>query len=84
MRILCMAESPIEFDGERLRLTIPLADAVAFAMGRSDLDFREPADHLRQVVGILAIDALQRAEQWRIASMLQQCLAQPWPALDPE
>lgn len=75
-----MGKSPIEFGDERLRLSIPLKDAVSFAIGWSDLDFREPADHLRHVVGVLAIDELQRSEQWRLASMLQACLAHRWPA----
>ena len=79
-----MAKSPIAFEDERLRLTIPLSDAVSFAMGWSDLEYRDPADHLRQVVGILAIDALQRSEQWRLATMLQRCFANRWPALQPE
>ena len=80
---LGMGKSPIEFHDERLRLTIPLADAVSFAMGWSDLEYHDPADHLRQVVGILAIDAMQRGEQWRLAAMLQRCLAYRWPALQP-
>lgn len=75
-----MGTSPIEFGNERLRLTISLSDAVSFAMGWSDLDYRDPADHLRHVVGVLAIDELQRSEQWRLASMLQACLAHRWPA----
>ena len=79
-----MGESPIEFHDEQLRLTIPLSDAVSFAMGWTDLDYREPADHLRHVVGILAIDALQRSEQWRLASMLQGCLASRWPSFQPD
>ena len=79
-----MAQSPVEFHDDQLRLVIPLTDAVSFAMGWSDLAYREPADHLRQVVGILAIDALQRGEQWRLAVMLQRCLAHRWPALQPE
>ena len=78
-----MRESPIEFHNEGLRLTIPLSEAVSFAMGWSDLEYRDPADHLRHVVGILAIDALQRSEQWRLAAMLQRCLANRWPALQP-
>ena len=81
---LRMATSPIEFGDERLRLTIPLSDAVSFAMGWSDLGFHEPAEHLRQVVGILAIDVLQQAEEWRLASMLQRCLALSSPALQPD
>jgi hypothetical protein len=79
-----MAKSPIEFHDDALRLTIPLTDAVSFAMDWSDLEYREPADHLRQVVGLVAIDALQRDEQWRVAAMLQRCLARRWPALLPE
>ena len=78
-----MAKSPIEFHDERLRLTISLSEAVSFAMDWSDLEYRAPADHLRQVVGILAIDAFQRGEQWRLAAMLQRCLAHRWPALQP-
>ena len=74
-----MEKSPIAFEDERLRLTIPLADAVSFAMGWSDLDYRDPAENLRQVIGLLAIDALQRAEQWRLATMLQTCLAHRSP-----
>ena len=82
--LLRMAKSPIEFHEDALRLTIPLTDAVSFAMDWSDLEYREPADHLRQVVGLVAIDALQRDEQWRVAAMLQRCLARRWPALLPE
>ncbi len=79
-----MARSPIEFHDERLRLTIPLVDAVSFAMGWSDLHYRDPAENLRQVIGLLAIDELQRGEQWRLAAMLQACLAHRWPAFKVE
>lgn len=79
-----MAKNPVEFHDEQLRLVIPLNDAVSFAMGWTDLEYREPADHLRQVVGILAIDALQRGEQWRVAAMLQRCMAHRWPAVASE
>lgn len=58
-----MRKSAIEFHRERLRLTLPLSDAVPFAIGWSDLGYRGTADHLRHVVGILATDALQRREQ---------------------
>ena len=34
-----MTKSPIEFHDERLRLAIPLGDAVSFAMGWSDLEY---------------------------------------------
>ena len=40
-----MGRSPIEFENERLRLTIPLTDAVSFAMGWSDLDYRDPGEN---------------------------------------
>ncbi len=75
-----MGKSPIEFDDGCLRLTIPLSDAVSFAMGWSDLDYGASPDHLRHVIGVLAIDALQRGEQWRLAAMLQACLAHRWTA----
>ena len=79
-----MANSPIAFEDERLRLTIPLTDAVSFAMGWSDLDYHAPAENLRQVIGLLAIDQLQRSEQWRLATMLQTCLAHRPPAFETE
>ena len=74
-----MRQHPIEFDEERFRLTIPLSDAVSFAMGWSDLDYTDPPETLRQVVGIIAVDALEYSEQWRTAVMLRTCLARRWP-----
>ncbi len=77
-----MTKSPIAFENECLRLTIPLTDAVSFAMGWSDLDYHDPAENVRQVIGLLAIDQLQRSEQWRLATMLQTCLSHRWPAFE--
>jgi hypothetical protein len=40
----------------RFRLTIPLRDAFAFAMGWSDLGYESPSDAMRQVLGLLVVD----------------------------
>ena len=58
---------------------MPIADAIAFALDRSDLTYTEPPDELRQVVGVLALDALEFSEEWRTAAMLRRRLAQQWP-----
>ena len=52
----------------RFRLTIPLVDAFAFAMGESDLSYTEVSDEMRQVIGLLVIDNLEYAEEWRAAA----------------
>ena len=70
----------IELEDSRFRLTIPVIDAVAFAMGWSDLGYRNPDDGLRHVIGALALDALEYSEQWRIAAQTRMCLARKWPA----
>ena len=44
----------ISTEEEFVRLTIPLDDAVAFAMGWSNLGYSEPSDGMRRVVGVLA------------------------------
>jgi hypothetical protein len=73
-------ETPlIELDQDRFRLAIPLSLAIDFALGYSDLDYIEPEDALRHVVGLLAVDTLQYTEQWRPAAMLRMCLAHRWP-----
>jgi hypothetical protein len=71
----------IESNGERYHLTIPLADAVNFAVGDSDLDYSSPSDELRQVVGLIALDMLEYTEQWRAAGMLRTALTGKWPHL---
>jgi hypothetical protein len=64
-----------------MRLAIPIGDAISFAIGHTDLCYSEPAEELRQLVGLLALDALEYSEQWRAAGMLRTCLAAKWPAL---
>jgi hypothetical protein len=71
----------IEADEERYRLTIPLTDAIPFAIGDSDLGYAEPSDELRQLIGLLVIDALEYSEQWRSAALVRGCLQQKWPDL---
>ena len=71
----------IELDDERFRLTIPPDDAIRFAMGWSDLQLDKPTDTLRQLVGLLALDALEYSEQWRAAATFRACLAEKWPEL---
>ena len=44
----------INQEEERLRLTIPLADAISFALGRTDLGYVKPEACLRWIMGILA------------------------------
>jgi hypothetical protein len=61
------------------RLTIPIAEAFAFAMGESDLNYSDASDEMRQVVGLLVIDKLEYAEQWRISAEARACLAARWP-----
>jgi hypothetical protein len=63
----------------RFRLTIPIADAFAFAMGVSDLTYEQPTDEMRQVIGLLVIDNLEFAEHWRVAADVRACLAARWP-----
>ena len=63
----------------RFRLTIPIEEAFAFAMGESDLNYTEATDEMRQVIGLLVIDKLEYAEQWRISAEVRACLALRWP-----
>jgi len=64
---------------KRFRLTIPIEEAFAFAMGESDLHYTEASDEMRQVVGLLVIDKLEYAEQWRVAAEVRACLGARWP-----
>lgn len=68
-------------DDERYRLAIPVQDAVSFAMGWTDLGYKRPKDALRKIVGLLAVDALEYAEQWRTAGLLRVCLEHRWTEL---
>ena len=66
-------------DGEKFRLTIPIEDAFGFSMGEFDLGHNEPRDGMRQLVGIMVIDALQYGEHWRVAAEARAALALRWP-----
>lgn len=66
-------------EGEYFKLAIPIPDALAFAMGWSDLNCSEPRDALRQLMGVFAVDALQYTEQWRAAAQARALLEQKWP-----
>jgi hypothetical protein len=74
-------DAMIKHRQDRVRLTIPIGDAISFAMGWTDLGYSDPHDGLRQIVGLLAVDALQYSEQWRVAAMLRTCLEHRWPTL---
>jgi hypothetical protein len=65
----------------RFRLTIPIEEAFAFALGESDLNYTEPLDEMRQVIGLLIIDKLEYAEHWRVAAEVRACLAARWPSV---
>ena len=71
----------IESSDDRYRLTIPMSDAIRFAIGLSDLNYAQPADELRQLVGLLAVDMLEYSEQWRAAGLLRECMRDKWPDL---
>jgi hypothetical protein len=72
----------LEVDEGRYRLTIPILDAMLFATGQTDLTYEEPSDVLRQLLGLLAIDALEYSEQWRVAATLRSVLINKWPYLE--
>jgi hypothetical protein len=63
----------------RFRLTIPIADAFAFAMGVTDLHYADASDDMRQVIGLLVIDNLEYFEHWRVSTEVRACLAARWP-----
>jgi hypothetical protein len=74
----------IRIEGERFQLAIPIAQAIAFSMGWSDLEDTEPNDVRRRLIGVLAIDALEYTEQWRAAGLLRACLKSKWPDCFPD
>lgn len=69
----------MKFEEERFRLTISPDLALAFAMGWSNLGYRDANDATRQVMGAFAIDSLEYSEQWRAAAEARACLARRWP-----
>lgn len=66
-------------DQSRFRLTIPVVNAFAFAMGWADLGYESPSDTMRQVMGLLVVDGLEYSEEWRVAAQARACLAERWP-----
>jgi hypothetical protein len=68
---------------DRFRLTIPLNDAFLFAMGWSDLDYGAASEPMRQVMGLLVVDSLEYAEEWRASTRARACLQEKWPELFP-
>lgn len=73
----------MELEQTRFRLTIPLDDAFAFAMGWSNLGYAAANDSMRKVVGLLVVDSLEYSEQWRASTRARQCLQDKWPDLFP-
>jgi hypothetical protein len=69
----------IEDKETRFRLTIPITDAFAFAMGVSDLTYEKPSDEMRQVMGLLVVDNLEYGEHWRVSTEVRACLVARWP-----
>jgi hypothetical protein len=68
-----------EEEEDEFRLTIPIEDAFSFSMGEYELGPNETSDSMRQLVGILIIDALEYAESWRLAAEAKTLLAVRWP-----
>ena len=63
----------------RFRLTIPLEEAFAFAMGWTDLGYSGVSDAMRHVIGLLVVDALEYSEEWRASARTRARLAERWP-----
>ena len=72
-------ESLLRHGPERFRLTIPLADAFAFAMGWSDLGYAHANDEMRCIMGLLVVDSLEFSEHWRASARVRACLMKKWP-----
>jgi hypothetical protein len=64
---------------EQFRLTIPIEDAFAFALGDFELGPNETCDGMRQLVGAMVLDALEYGEHWRVAAEARAFLAERWP-----
>jgi hypothetical protein len=74
-----MHDDDDEEEEQQFRLTIPLEDAFAFSMGEFRFASTETSDAMRQLVGILIVDALQYGEHWRVAAEARASLAERWP-----
>ena len=70
-----------QLENGHLRLTIPVAEAVFFALGWSAPEVKKEKEWVHQLVGLLAVDALEYSEQWRAASMVGVMLRNKWPEL---
>jgi len=68
-----------QFEDTRFRLVIPVEEALSFAVGESNLNYAEPTDEMRQVMGLMVIDNLEYSEHWRLADEVRACLADRWP-----
>ena len=68
----------IRIEGDIIQLKVPVADAVSFAMGWSDLGYAHPTNAMRRIIGELAVDRLEYAEEWRVASMLRSYIKRQW------
>ena len=67
---------------DQLSLDVPIEEAVLFALGLTDLDLNEPTDHVRQLIGLIAIDQLEYFEQWRDSAIVRKALKEKWPELN--
>ena len=67
---------------DQLSLDVPIEEAVLFALGLTDLDLNEPTDHVRQLIGLIAIDQLEYCEQWRDSAIVRKALKEKWPELN--
>ena len=59
--------------------SITLGDALDFAMGLTELGYREPCDDIRRIMGAIVLDTLQYGEYWRLAELTRLSLADKWP-----
>ena len=62
-------------EGSPMRVT----DVLEFAMGLTELGYKEPCDDLRRIMGAFVLDALQYNEHWRLAQSARTSLAEKWP-----
>ena len=68
----------IRIEGDVIQLKVPVTDAVSFAMGWSDLGYEQPTAAMRRIIGELAVDRLEYAEEWRVAAMLKSYIDRQW------
>jgi hypothetical protein len=69
----------MNYNDIQYRLTLPVEDAFAFAMGEFELGHNPTCDAMRQLVGVLVIDTLQYGEHWRLAAQARAFLTLRWP-----